>query len=200
MTDRRRLTLYMGAVGTGKTTLLRQHVRYYRDVLRRQTLILDVEGQWRDVGGETPDFEAGEDEDDWLRRRVLSGEFRGGLLVLDDADSYLDGAALGKRSPWRRLFTTFRHVGKSVGGSGLDVAVVTRRVQEVPKIVSMAASTIFIFALAEPLAVERVRSSWGDKAARMIPTRDYEFLRIDVRPRPDVPMRLTRGKACRTEP
>jgi GTPase SAR1 family protein len=149
----------LGAPGSGKTTLVESWIADYKKT-GGDVVILDPsrqfpgEGVWPEEGPEK--FLMG-----------LKGKFRG-LLVLDDADRYLSATP---RGIWRDLFTSFRHWG-------VNLLVVARRPQGIPKDVIASADEIIIFRLSEVHARSYLGKLLGRDVAEDIPRDRFRFLMI----------------------
>ena len=149
----------LGAPGSGKTTLVEQWIG---DYMRRggDVMILDPSAQFGDLG-------VWPEEGPEAFIINLKGNFHG-LLVLDDADRYLSATP---RGIWRDLFTSFRHWG-------VNLLVVSRRTQGIPKDVIASADDVIIFRLSEPHARKYLRGLVGEKATEAIPSKRYEFVKV----------------------
>ena len=149
----------LGAPGSGKTTLMDRWIQDYRKE-GGAVKILDPSAQFgRD--GEWPE----EGPEEYLKG--LKGKFSG-LLVLDDADRYLTATP---RGVWRDLFTSFRHWG-------VNLLVVARRPQGVPKDVIASADEIVIFRLSEVHARNYLSKLLGFDVAEEVPKERFKFVKI----------------------
>lgn len=177
-----RMVAVLGAPGSGKTSLIDEHIAR-ADAAGREVLIIDParqwpgRGVWPEIGRDGSDTrspeERGEDVITALRRkrRALDARPRAGLLVLDDCDVYLGGGH--PRGVWRELFATFRHWH-------LDVIVSARRTQDVPKIVFTSASFLAIFRHREAHSLAYMSEYIGADAVKLIPREPFRYLWVNV--------------------
>lgn len=114
--------LVAGKNGAGKTTLVRKLVSSFD---ARAVLVVSPSGEW---GQWSADVQA-------LVTRALASGVR--VLVLDDCDAYLTANVGGF---WNRLLSTNRHLG-------VDVVLVSRRPQELPRWAIAAASRVYLMKL-----------------------------------------------------
>lgn len=150
-----------GGPGSGKSTLARAIVARARERGER-VAILDPGKQF--AGGEMPT-----DVDAWLEAKRARKDV--GLIVADDADAYVTGS-LAKASPWRDLALRNRWWR-------VDVLITARRLQSLPPVLLSAVSVMFVFRLSPADAAGRARliETCGELE---LPTRPYEFVRVDV--------------------
>lgn len=175
-----RMVAVLGAPGTGKTTVVETLVAEAA-ASGRDVRILDPGGSWPEVGewpDTGPEDVRGPEErgEAWImalrrERRKKGSTPRPMLLVLDDCDTYLGGGQ--PRGVWRDLFTTFRHWR-------LDVVLVARRTQDVPKIVFTSASYVYLFTHREVGALTYMRSYLGAAAVKSIPSEPFRYVLVNV--------------------
>lgn len=149
----------LGAPASGKTTLIDKWIKDYRDA-GGQVKILDPSAQFGSAG-EWPS----EGPEAYLEG--LKGNFSG-LLVLDDADRYLSASPKGI---WRDLFTSFRHWG-------VNLLVVARRPQGVPKDVIASADELVLFRMSEVHARNYLSKLLGFDVADEIPRDRFKYIKI----------------------
>lgn len=170
----RRLTVICGRKGTGKTALVRQMVRRYPGRVRGLAPAPAPDWKWAEWPGSSPEALR-----EWVRgvlgcdeemRRIGKGHT--GLLVLDDASTYL-GAMSHPRDGFRELWNMNRHFG-------LDVVIVGHRPQTLPKDVFGNADEIWLFAQREARALEYLESIGGleDLSGHDLPSGPGEALRF----------------------
>jgi ABC-type sugar transport system ATPase subunit len=122
MTRQPEVLLILGRNGTGKTTLARTLVA---NVEASALCVISPSGEWGSWNQEPEGI-------------VASAIQRGArALVLDDCDAYLTGVESGF---WRRLLSTNRHLG-------LDILLLSRRPQELPRWAIAAATRLYVFQL-----------------------------------------------------
>ncbi len=170
----------LGAPGCGKTTIVATLVQEAA-ASGRDVRILDPAGSWPEVGewpDTGPEDVRGPEEraEAWIvalrkERRKKGSPPPPMLLVLDDCDTYLGGGQ--PRGVWRDLFTTFRHWR-------LDLILVARRTQDVPKIVFTSASYCYLFTHREVGALTYMRAYLGAPATRAIPSEPYRYVLVNV--------------------
>lgn len=114
--------LIAGRNGTGKTTLARKLVS---SVDAKELCVVSPSGEWGEWSSNVP--------------AVVTAALKRGCraLVLDDCDAYLTGV---ESEFWRRLLSTNRHLG-------LDVVLITRRPQELPRWSIAAATRLYVLRL-----------------------------------------------------
>lgn len=160
-----RMVTILGAQASGKTSLVDEWINTYPG----RVLMIDPNAQWGDdpravwpgVGSALRDY-----------IESLKGEFSG-LIVLDDADRYLS-AHTSEGSVWRDLFTSNRHWR-------VDILVIARRPQGIPKDLIAGSSHLALFRIREPYA----RKYLGDvidipDLAKKIPRQPFKYLWVDV--------------------
>jgi hypothetical protein len=194
--DRDRSTIIaLGGTGTGKTLLTRLLITAWLDSFKREfpawkgrypIFIADPNCGFPAPYGEFPD-EAHEDTTamfPWIREitghghgpsrssRVTSA---GGLLVLDDADTYIQNT--NAINPWRPLWTKNRHLR-------LDIIVSAHRPQGIPKEMFAVANLVYCFQMEEPNAVSWLESIPILKNVQFeLPEVRFMALKIPLRPR-----------------
>lgn len=169
----------LGSSGMGKTSLV---ATWIEDARRRgrDVRVLDPSqaypglGEWPDAGAKderAPDERA----EAWIRA-LKRERWRGGipppcLLVLDDADTYLDGGKA--RGIWRDLLANFRHWR-------CDVVLVARRTQDLPKAALMQAHAAYLFCGTDRALDLRACTYLGirDDTVRAIPKEPHRYLEV----------------------
>lgn len=114
--------LIAGRNGAGKTTLARKLVSSTPPEL---LAVVSPSGEWGEWASPPESL---------VTRAVARGSR---VLVLDDCDAYLTGQT---SEFWRRLLSTNRHLG-------LDVVLLTRRPQELPRWAVAAATRAYLLRL-----------------------------------------------------
>lgn len=175
-----RMACVLGAPGCGKTTLVETLVEDAASA-GRDVRILDPGGSWPGVG-EWPERNAEdvrspeERAEEWIialrkERRQKGSMPKPMLVVLDDCDTFLGGGQ--PRGVWRDLFTTFRHWR-------VDLVLVARRTQDVPKICFTSASYVYLFTHREVGALGYMRSYIGASATKAIPQEPFRYVLVDI--------------------
>ena len=190
----------LGAPGMGKTLFTRRLVDAWATSFRQEhpgffkgnpnrRLPIFIADPNRGFPAPYGEFPAGGNEDPsllypWIRGITGNGEgppvskrvgMEGGLIVLDDADVYLENT--NGINPWRPLWTKNRHLR-------LDVIVTAHRPQGVPKEMIAAAKMMYLFAMEEPNAV-----TWLQKIPCLqgldmeLPDEPFYALKLALRPR-----------------
>ena len=185
-----RLVAVLGRSGAGKSSLCAQLVE---DALRAglDVRIVDPAGNWPGIGEwaqEGDDDPRSEEQiGDATFREIMKDRKRGDmnmrpmLLVLDDADQYLDGTKC--RGAFKRLFTTYRHYR-------MDVLVTARRTQDLPKVIFTSASNVYLFQ--HFVSTDYIGREWGADVVDAIPQAPFQYVLFDVEKRT-----LTQGKTRR---
>lgn len=157
---KRVLAFVQGASESGKTIL----VRYLSAVAKQPRLIIDPAGSWGDEGIWLPD--------PWSAvARVLRQGFSG-TLIFDDADGYLPKS--GHQHTWGRLWTQHRHLG-------VDVFVISRRVQELPLLAWSSAERLYSFRTLPGSPAERYLYARGYVPEGVaLPRVPFEYLDCDL--------------------
>ncbi len=168
--DTLKTAVVLGAPGSGKTSLVASWIEDYQK-RGGDVLILDPSAQFGDAGI-WPD----DGPENFLLD--IKGKFRG-LLVLDDADRYLSATP---RGIWRDLFTSFRHWG-------VNLLVVARRPQGIPKDVIASADEVIIFRLSEVHAKKYLKELVGADILEEIPRDRFKFLMVS----PFEPEKISHG-------
>lgn len=114
--------LVAGRNGAGKTTFARRLVSRFKP---ESVAVVSPSGEWGEWASPPEPI---------VTRAVARGAR---VLVLDDSDAYLTGQT---SEFWRRLLSTNRHLG-------LDVLLLTRRPQELPRWAVAAATRAYLLRL-----------------------------------------------------
>lgn len=169
----------LGAPASGKSSLMAELVEDAR-ARGREARVLDPAGNWPDIG-EWPELKDDprspeEIADAWLLALLADRYHKPGipplLLVIDDADTFLDGNKA--RGPFRRLFTTFRHYR-------VDVVIGARRTQDLPKIVFTSSTNVYLFR--HFVSTDYISKEWGAEVTRAIPKEPFKYALFDVESR-----------------
>lgn len=169
------LVVFVGAPGTGKTSLGDEYVRAYAKS-GRDVRILDPGHNFPGVG----EWPENGDVDGWIAKIVTERKkaIRKGavlapmLIMLDDADIYLPKTP-HRTSPWRDLFASFRH-------SRLDILVNARRSQDLPLLIFTSAKYVVLFTTREVHSLDYLRSYIGDDIVREIPREPFVYVLVDI--------------------
>lgn len=144
----RKIVTVLGAQGVGKTTLVMHIARAYLAAFGEGSIrSLDPAGQFEEFGGEWPGRGGVRD---WINELTAHGDgpakggWGPGLLILDDADRYIDPHAY---NDFRDVWIANRHLG-------LDVIVSAHRPQGIPKELLGCTHELYLFQQEEPLALE----------------------------------------------
>jgi len=152
----RQIIVCVGSAGTGKTTIVK--ALYGAAMSRGESVsIIDPNGA---LGGFFPN-----DLDAYLWDRIAHK--KSGLLVLDDADSYVPKIA-GKDSPWRQIWLRNRHLKT-------DVLVSARRPASLDPLMLSNCDKLFVFATsrADRPGIKRLEEI---APGITIPTEPYRFI------------------------
>lgn len=148
MSRPRKIVTILGAQGVGKTTLVMHLARQYLSTFGPGSIrALDPANQFEEFGGEWPGRGGVRD---WINALTAHGDgpraggWGPGLLILDDADRYIQAHA----------YTDFQDVWIANRHLGLDVIVSAHRPQGVPKDLLGCTHELYLFQQEEPLALE----------------------------------------------
>lgn len=151
----------LGANGSGKTSLEQQYIDAARAV-GRPVFIVDPQNQFPG----DPDAYWNELELEAELWKLHASQWSG-LIVLDDADLFLDSTA-HKGSVWRNLLISFRHWQ-------CDVILVSRRPQEIPKLAMDVCGEVALFMARSPRAREVYAKWFGPEVLEHIPTEPFRY-------------------------
>lgn len=174
-----RLVVVLGAAGMGKSSLVAAWIEEAR-AKGRDVRALDPSqawpglGEWPD-GGPKDERDPAERAEAWIRalRRDRWGRTPPPcLLILDDADTYLDGGKA--RGIWRDLLANFRHWR-------CDVVLIARRTQDLPKAALMQAHRAYLFNGTDRALDLRACTylGIGDGTVRAIPREPFRYLEVE---------------------
>jgi hypothetical protein len=152
-----------GAPGSGKSSLTWEWMLDY-DAAGGKVIAIDRARQF----GKFSVWPGMAHLNDWLMNEIL-GKFHG-LLVLDDADLYLDANA---SADWKDLIVSFRH-------HGVDLLASSRRPQDIPTKLLSCLEHGALFRMAEPRAIKKCEDWIGEDIAAHIPKVKHKFLMVDV--------------------
>lgn len=161
MGERSRLiSCICGASESGKTILARK----LSALAKQPRVVIDPAGSWGEEGVWA--------DDPWVPvARVLKDGFAG-TLILDDADSYL--TTTSDRATWGRIWTQHRHLG-------IDVLILMRRIQDLPRVAFSTIGRVFIFRTTPGGQVERyLRGNGYLPESIAVPRVPFEFIECDL--------------------
>lgn len=173
----RKIVTALGAQGVGKTTLVKHIATAYAAAFGRESIIaLDPGGQFAEFNGVWPGRRGVRE---WIAELTANGDgpakggWGPGLLILDDADRYIDPHAY---NDFRDVWIANRHLG-------LDVIVNGHRPQGVPKELLGCTHDLYLFQQEEPHAVEYLQKIPSLKLALangndLIPTEPFIALKV----------------------
>lgn len=156
----RLISCICGASESGKSILARK----LSSLAGQPRIVIDPAGSW----GEEGVWE----EDPWIPlARCLKDGFSG-TVILDDADSYLTTTT--DRSTWGKIWTQHRHLG-------IDVIIIMRRIQDLPRVAFSTISRIFVFRTTPGGQVEKyLRNNGFLPDAITVPRVPFEFVECDL--------------------